>query len=171
MATENFDFDLSIDFSSSDAKAYEEKLNPSKETPVVIPISLDENGKPFFTIENYPLVEMDWHERILFNERTKNKKQITSTVVGRVKIVYDGAEYKAELTQPMHGAGFTHWKNFYEKEIALAKAVCYAEHLMKYGNYGQICPEKSKEYFTLSEVTVMKIQEAQRIKESVNLEL
>lgn len=166
MATDNPNFEFKLDFT----------LTPPivEENVEVKPVMTDHetsvyNATPIlFNPADYPLQEKDWHQKALEAKiKPENKKhKITAYKIGKVKIVYNGEEYKAELLTTMHGAGFQYWEQLYEKEIALAKAMCYAQHVVAYGNYGQIIPPQATEYFNLREVDAMKIREQQQLKEA-----
>lgn len=94
-----------------------------------------------------------------------NKILLTHYEIGKVRVEYDGKEYRANLRSPMTGAGFAHWKSLYEKEIAYARAMCYANHCMQYGNLGQIAPPKATEYLTATEANILKLEEEKKIKD------
>lgn len=97
-----------------------------------------------------------------------NRILTTHYEIGKVRVVYDGKEFKAELRSPMTGACFEHWRSVHEKEIAYARAMCYADHCVKYGNIGQVAPPQATEYLTMQEAKVLEMQEAILIK---NVEL
>lgn len=160
MATDNFDFNLDFDLTPPTV------IEPVREAPILTDSETSiANSKAIFNPSEHPLKEMDWHERMQHELRMSKRKLITSYKVGKIKIVYDGVDYKAELTTTMHGDGFAYWQQLYEKEIALARAMCYAQHVVTYGNYGQIIPPKASEYFTMKECEMIKLREQQAMKE------
>lgn len=151
------------------------KLNLKFTAPVAPELPPVESSKPLLDPEIFKRVEKD--ELTLIREAhdernglvSKRKPlQITSYIIGKVKIVYDGLNYEAQLLRPMLSDGFAYWKTLYEKEIAFARAMCYAQHLIKYGNFGQVCPPKATEYLTISEAKALELEKAIAVKNTIS---
>jgi hypothetical protein len=147
-------------------KKDEEAPQPTKVIQLT-PIEED-NSEPLFKPELYPVQELDSIERYKIDRLKASGrflKRITSYQVSTVKIVFDGETYSAELSRHTHGEGLAYWKKVYQKEIALAKAICYARHVKNYGNFGQALPAGSTEFFNIKEAEVIRLQNEQRLKE------
>ncbi len=147
---------------------------PEKPAVVVTAIQQKEidTSPVFFTPTNYPKVEKTELEIVkeqhdIRNNLVSKKKplQITSYEVGKVRIVYNGESYEAHMRKPMLQDGFKYWKTLYEKEIAYARAICYAKHVMLYGNFGQSIPPIATEYLTITEAARLKMEEQIRLKD------
>lgn len=165
MATEldfEFKFDLTIE------PKVEVKQEPVS-TKTLHEVSV-ENAKKFFEQSDYPLKEKSdldkAREAFELRNGIKRKDRITSYVIGKVRIVYDGLDYHAHLLKPMLAAGFQYWKSLYEKEIAYARAMCYAQHVVSFGNYGQTIPPSATEYLSIKEYEKLKMEQQIAIKDA-----
>lgn len=132
----DFDFDFSIT---------PEELAQIKEQQVIV-VEEEDNSPPFFKIP--PIIELDELEKIrVIYAATRAmlsgryRKKITQRTVAGVKIKFDGREYTCELSRYVHGKGIKHWSIAFKKQILVAKALLWAEHISTYGNYGQVMPE------------------------------
>ena len=159
MATDNFDFDFNLTVTPKDKQP---EIAPTEQLVQQVKEEMAEHGEPIFDISKFPVTSRTKLDEIRYREKMNGKKKITSYVIGRVRIVYDGESYKAELRNTMHGDGLAYWKKLYEKEIAYARAICYANHLIETGNYGQIPPKECEEYLTINEARSLQLQEAMR---------
>jgi hypothetical protein len=89
--------------------------------------------------------------------------QVVHYQISRVRMVYDGKEFKFEVPSGMYADGFIHWTETHKQEIAYARAICYANHIREYGEKGQIQPPKSEEYFTKQEADIFVMQQREKL--------
>lgn len=151
------------------------KLNLNFKAPEAPALPVIDDSKPLLDPEIFKRIEKDEltiareaHEQRNWLISKRKPLQITDYIVGKVRIVYDGVNYEAHLLKPMLQNGFAYWKTLYEKEIAFARAMCYAQHLIKYGNFGQVCPPKATEYLTISEVKALEMEKAIAAKNAIS---